>query len=89
MKSLVVWLSIKVAVSSVFSTVILIFMLSLLSGDNSVCGSVVGGGLVGVGDAAVGGEVGVGVTEIGDGCVGVEAGTQAEIKMAVRTNTII
>ena len=93
MKSCVVLLSIKVAVSSVSSTVILIFILSLLSGEISVGGSsvgaMVGSVLVGIGDATAGDELSVGVTGVGGGCVGIDACEQAVMRTAARMSTMI
>ena len=100
MKSWVVLLSIKVAVISVSSTVILIFILSLLSGDISVGGTAVGavvggalvgvtGGAVGVGGTAVGDEMSASITEVGSGGVDVEACEQAVMRTAARMSTMI
>ena len=94
MKSWVVWLSIKVAVSSVPSTVIFIFMLWLFSGAISVSSATVGVAVVGVtgsvvGDTVVGDEVIADVTGVGSEAVEVDAGAQAVMKTAARVNTMM
>ena len=76
MKSWVVLLSIKVAVITASSSVILIFIRSVLSGTVSVCGTAVAV-LVGVGGTAVGVTVGsefVGVEGIAVGVAGTVVG---------------
>ena len=83
MKSRVVLLSTKVAVSSVSSIFSLIFMLSVLSRDASVADRAVCGRSVGTSS----GEVAVGGTTVGGGGVAVITGPQAVT--ATRVNTII
>ena len=99
-----VWLSVKVAVITASSSVILIFILSVLSGTVSVCGTGVGGTaiavLVGVDGTVVGATVGgglvgaetvtigVGGTAVG-GDVGVGADPQAATRATARMSTII
>jgi hypothetical protein len=95
MKSWVVLLSTNVAVRCVSATVILIFMLLLLSGDFSVggaaVGALVGGSLVGVavsavgvGDTTTGEDVGAGVIEGGDEGVEMGVGEQALMRTTAR-----
>jgi hypothetical protein len=89
----VVWLSVKVAVITASLSVILIFILSVLSGTVSVCGTGVGGTVVGAtaGGGLVGAEtvtIGVGGTAVG-GDVGVGADPQAATRDTARMSTII